>query len=535
MTDEIKNYENIDIPYNTYLSRGEITTPESSLDSSNGTKEEEIKSGDSLNDIWIRNFIRSENWSPKKKGFYIDGLTGYAEFSNVFISGNIEALTGTIGGFTIGATSLSAVSGGNTTTLSSGATAFSAGATGTPTVTITQAGIITATGAIIDGTSTLGGRLASTIATAIDSAGAFINANLDTSAKTILGSFTFGVSGALQIGTYSAGVSGDVKISPSGIVGRNSAGANTFTIDGTTGTATFAGTLSAAAGTLGAVTAGTFTGITIAIGTANNIFKADSNGIYLGNATFASAPFSVSMAGAVMASNLTITGGSITIGSNSSIDSSGNATFIGVSSLNMKAYTSFETAGRFISTVGGSGTNSFGNQGVTISPGATATSYSRLLWRISNNVYGNNPTFVVTITALSLNASSNEGQAFIGLGAPTVSGSAFGFNNSHIGFWIKKVSGVVTVASEQNDGTVGGNVGANIFTIVDNDVIELFIKVTSANVKYYYRKNSGTLTLGDTQTTRLPTGSDEYISFSTTNLDNAINFSFQIFCAAYEH
>ena len=86
MTDEIKNYENIDIPYNTYLSRGEITTPESSLDSSNGTKEEEIKSGDSLNDIWIRNFIRSENWSPKKKGFYIDGLTGYAEFSNVFIS-----------------------------------------------------------------------------------------------------------------------------------------------------------------------------------------------------------------------------------------------------------------------------------------------------------------------------------------------------------------------------------------------------------------------------------------------------------------
>ena len=153
MADEIKNYENIDIPYNTFLSRGEITNPEGSLDSSNGTKEEEIKSGDSLNDIWIRNFIKSENFSPKKRGFMINGLTGYAEFSNVYISGNIEALTGTIGGFTIGATSLSAVSGGNTTTLSSGATAFSAGPTGSPTVTITQAGGLTATSGTIGGTT----------------------------------------------------------------------------------------------------------------------------------------------------------------------------------------------------------------------------------------------------------------------------------------------------------------------------------------------------------------------------------------------
>lgn len=117
MAEEIKNYENIDIPYNTYLSRGDITTPEGSLDSSNGTKEEEIKSGDSLNDLWIRNFIRSENWSPKKKGFSIDGLTGYAEFMNVFISGNIQALTGTIGGFTIATSTISATN----LTLTSGA------------------------------------------------------------------------------------------------------------------------------------------------------------------------------------------------------------------------------------------------------------------------------------------------------------------------------------------------------------------------------------------------------------------------------
>jgi len=58
---------------------------------------------------------------------------------------------------------------------------------------------------------------------------------------------------------------------------------------------------------------GTFGG-SITIGSGNNVFKADSNGIYLGNATFASAPFRVTMTGAVTASNLNMTGGSITAG-----------------------------------------------------------------------------------------------------------------------------------------------------------------------------------------------------------------------------
>jgi hypothetical protein len=46
----------------------------------------------------------------------------------------------------------------------------------------------------------------------------------------------------------------------------------------------------------------------IAIGTGDSIFKADSNGIYLGNATFASAPFRVSQSGALTASSATLTG-----------------------------------------------------------------------------------------------------------------------------------------------------------------------------------------------------------------------------------
>jgi hypothetical protein len=98
------------------------------------------------------------------------------------------------------------------------------------------------------------------------------------------------------------------------LYGGGSIHAKQFYID-TSGNAFFKGDVTGASGTFGG---------SVSIGTAPNIFKADSNGIYLGNATFAAAPFRVSMAGALTASSANITGGSITIGSNFSVDSSGN-------------------------------------------------------------------------------------------------------------------------------------------------------------------------------------------------------------------
>ncbi|WP_136603811.1 hypothetical protein [Paenibacillus dokdonensis] len=76
-------------------------------------------------------------------------------------------------------------------------------------------------------------------------------------------------------------------------------------------------------------------GGTIAIGSGNNIFKADNNGIYLGNASFANAPFSVDMDGRLTAVNgkfsgtidgSTITGSTIrTAGTNTDrLELSGN-------------------------------------------------------------------------------------------------------------------------------------------------------------------------------------------------------------------
>lgn len=110
---------------------------------------------------------------------------------------------------------------------------------------------LTLTGGVVDGTSTLGGRLGSTIASAIDSSGHFVDNALNTALSSILGAFTFGVSGAIQIGTYEAGVSGDIRISPTGLVGRDKSNNYTLTLDASTGDAFFAGTVYAKSGYIG--------------------------------------------------------------------------------------------------------------------------------------------------------------------------------------------------------------------------------------------------------------------------------------------
>lgn len=72
-----------------------------------------------------------------------------------------------------------------------------------------------------------------------------ISASLNTKSKKILGEFQFTDSGALQIGKYTNGVHGDIRISPTGITARDSAGNTSFNLDGETGDAQFRGTIEA--------------------------------------------------------------------------------------------------------------------------------------------------------------------------------------------------------------------------------------------------------------------------------------------------
>jgi hypothetical protein len=76
---------------------------------------------------------------------------------------------------------------------------------------------------------------------ALKIANELLSSSLNTRTKKIIQEFAFTPSGAIQIGNFLAGISGDVRISPEGIIGRNMLGDTTFALDSETGDAVFAG------------------------------------------------------------------------------------------------------------------------------------------------------------------------------------------------------------------------------------------------------------------------------------------------------
>lgn len=79
---------------------------------------------------------------------------------------------------------------------------------------------------------------------------------LNTKSRKILGEFQFTPSGAIKIGNYQEGVSGEILISPNGIVVKDIHGNTTIGMDGELGDAVFAGTIQAGTLISGAVAVG---------------------------------------------------------------------------------------------------------------------------------------------------------------------------------------------------------------------------------------------------------------------------------------
>ena len=73
-----------------------------------------------------------------------------------------------------------------------------------------------------------------------------IGAALNTKSRKILAEFEFTKAGSLQIGEFVNGLSGDIRISPNGIVARDLAGETTFALNGEDGSAVFKGEIRAA-------------------------------------------------------------------------------------------------------------------------------------------------------------------------------------------------------------------------------------------------------------------------------------------------
>jgi hypothetical protein len=100
--------------------------------------------------------------------------------------------------------------------------------------------------------------------------------------------------------SITAGIDGGSRVVLSG-------GANPLVIYGTNGTTELLKFTGGATGTLTVNGGGTFTG-DLSAGSGSSIFKSDTSGIYLGNAAYASAPFSVSRNGVLKAESGTIGG-----------------------------------------------------------------------------------------------------------------------------------------------------------------------------------------------------------------------------------
>ena len=179
-------------------------------------------------------------------------------------------------------------------------------------------------GAVISGSSSVGGRLATTIGSAINSSGNFINdlinSNLSTASKQILGDFTFGSSGAIKMITDA---NNGLWLSPTGILGKK-AGVTTFAI-GIDGSPTFRGEI---------------TGGSINI---NSSWHVDTSGnMWWGNSsTYAGATYRISSEGVANLSGLTV-GTNVALGS--AVDATGVASIINIDYLNAKGITAGSVA-----------------------------------------------------------------------------------------------------------------------------------------------------------------------------------------------
>jgi hypothetical protein len=353
----------------------------------------------------------------------------------------------------------------------------------------------------IDAASLIGGRLASTLASAIDASGHFADSAINTANKTILSDFTFGVSGALQVGTYVNGVSGDLKISPNGILARDNTGNTTFSINGTTGvavlnglvvgtnvglgtaqdsagvttiigntvTTSFVNALNVNAATINAsvsITTPTITGGTITIGTLDNVFKADSNGIYLGNATFADAPFRVDM--------------------------NGNVTVKSLARDDFHLFTIFESLDGYTTSNDGAGTTITSGSGLIITTGTTTNDTSLIRRDVDGGLTWNkNRKFKCYV-----DFGNNSNQIMY-----IVTGDPSPATDRHFGFYVANTALYGTCG----DGTYQNTVNLSV-TASGSKLLEAFYDYINEEILFYvdgvYKgKLDANLPIGDTSST----------------------------------
>jgi len=338
-------------------------------------------------------------------------------------------------------------------------------------------------GAVISGDSVIGDgtTTATTLGNAIDASGHFADSAINTATGTIITPFSFGTSGAIQIGTYSYGSTGDIRISPNGILGRDNTGATTFSINGTTGIA---------------VLNGLVVGTNVGLGTAE-----DSAGVttIIGDTVTTTYVNALSVvAGSVAAENITgtyITGKTVQTatsgdriilnGSNNTIEFKNGSTLYA----EMEPYSSSGNVGLFISTpgtyhlasmfVGESTTTSLvvlsAAQIQLVGPVTASTSLSTPSITLNGSTRTSWPSSgTTTLSGLSIDTSKNwSGYNITNFGSLIPGSGTTALGNSTY-YWNDLYLGVLRGPFGTNPITLGNNLEGNnvasLLNIVNADI-----------------------------------------------------------------
>ncbi len=201
--------------------------------------------------------------------------------------------------------------------------------------------------------------------------------------------------------------------------------------------------------------------------------------------------------------------------------------------------TIFETIGRLTDSTGDGGTVTVNDDGATITSGITTNGRAGLSPQVYHNgnalMFANNPKFNCNINCNTLGAVDNP-QAFVGFGNVSNAAGSITRTGAHIGFFIKRESGVWNLYGSSSDASTA-SLTAVLTTLADNDTLDLAIAFTTgSSISFYYAKNGGAMSSATTKSTNLPASSNtdgQSLQFFVNNGGTTSSIELLLMCASF--
>lgn len=182
-----------------------------------------------------------------------------------------------------------------------------------------------------------------------------------------------------------------------------------------------------------------------------------------------------------------------------------------VASNKVSFVTNFEATGRFTSSTSGTGSNTYGVNGL-ICEAKGAASYAFVKWAFTSStsykIFSCNPILSGSCMWNYVKTVNDEVTiTFFGLG-DVGNQATTSFNTAHAGFMIATTAGGVKTLHTSTASGSAQTLSASIDTPADNDIYEFYINYTSdTSCAFYWKKNGGSWNTATAHTTNLPASS----------------------------